>query len=53
MPKRTIYLSEEDAKFWDIARRAIKAESDLGIGTFLARMLRTHIKVIPQKPKTK
>jgi len=51
MPKRTIYLSDEDAKFWDVARRAINAESGLGIGAFVTRMLNSVVKVVPAQGK--
>jgi hypothetical protein len=53
MPKRTIYLSDADAEFWDIARKAINAEGGLGMGAFVTRMLNSVVQVVPDKARKK
>jgi hypothetical protein len=35
MPRKTIYLSEADAKVWERASRVVRFNHNVGLGTFL------------------
>ena len=43
MPKKTIYISEEDAPVWDEAKRLLRFHHDKGLSAYVTPLLREYI----------
>jgi hypothetical protein len=51
MPRKTIYLSEEDAKVWQKAAPVIRFNHNVGLGAFLTPFLKQILLWEPQPDK--
>jgi hypothetical protein len=52
MPRKTIYLSDEDVKIWEQASRVIRYNHNVGIGAFLTPHLKQVLLWEPEPKKS-